>query len=102
VGLLAIRSKSILGILRAKYLLLELLSGLLIPTTFFPEPLRSILFASPFPHINFTPAALYLGKAHGLDAAKLLGLQLGWTVALLALGQWAWRASRRRITIQGG
>jgi ABC-2 type transport system permease protein len=102
VGLLAIRSKSILGILRAKYLLLELLSGLLIPTTFFPEPLRSILFASPFPHINFTPAALYLGKATGLDAAKLLGLQLGWTVALLALGQWAWRASRRRITIQGG
>jgi ABC-2 type transport system permease protein len=102
VGLLAIRSKSILGILRAKYLLLELLSGLLIPTTFFPEPLRSILFASPFPHINFTPAALYLGKATGLEAAKLLGLQLGWTAALLALGQWAWRASRDRITIQGG
>ena len=102
VGLLAIRSKSILGILRAKYLLLELLSGLLIPTTFFPEPLRSILFASPFPHINFTPAALYLGKATGLEAAKLLGLQLGWTTALLALGQWAWRASRDRITIQGG
>ena len=102
VGLLAIRSKSILGILRAKYLLLELLSGLLIPTTLFPEPLRSILLASPFPHINFTPAALYLGKARGLDAVKLLALQVGWTVALAVAGQWAWRASRRRITIQGG
>ncbi len=102
VGLLAIRSKSILGILRAKYLLLELLSGLLIPTTLFPEPLRSILFASPFPHINFTPAVLYLGKAQGGEAAKLLGLQIGWTLVLLALGQWAWRASRDRITIQGG
>ena len=102
VGLLAIRSKSILGILRAKYLLLELLSGLLIPTTLFPEPLRSILLASPFPHINFTPAALYLGKAQGLDAARLLALQVGWTVGLSAAGQWAWRASRRRITIQGG
>jgi ABC-2 type transport system permease protein len=102
VGLLVIRSKSILGILNAKYLVLELLSGLLIPTTFFPEPLRSILLASPFPHINFTPAALYLGKATGADAAKLLALQLGWTAALLAAGQWAWRASRERITIQGG
>ncbi len=102
VGLIAIRSKSILGILRAKYLALELLSGLLIPTTFFPEPLRSILFASPFPHINFTPAALYLGKATGAEAAKLLALQAGWTLALLALGQWAWQRSQQRITIQGG
>jgi ABC-2 type transport system permease protein len=102
VGLIAIRSKSILGILRAKYLVLELLSGLLIPTTLFPEPLRSVLFASPFPHINFTPAALYLGKATGLGAAKLLALQAGWTLVLLAIGQWAWRRSQQRITIQGG
>jgi ABC-2 type transport system permease protein len=102
VGLIAIRSKSILGILRAKHLVVELLSGLLIPTTLFPEPLRSILLASPFPHINFTPAALYLGKATGADAAKLLALQVGWTLALLALGQWGWRRSQERITIQGG
>ena len=102
VGLLAIRSKSILGILRAKYLVFELLSGLLIPTTLFPQPLRSILFASPFPHINFTPAALYLGQAAGGRALGLLALQAGWTAGLLALGQYAWRRSRRRITIQGG
>jgi ABC-2 type transport system permease protein len=102
VGLIAIGTKSILGILRAKYLVLELLSGLLIPTTLFPEPLKSVLLASPFPHINFTPATLYLGKATGSGAAGLLLAQAGWTVALLALGQWAWRRSRHRITIQGG
>ncbi|HEY4229501.1 MAG TPA: ABC-2 family transporter protein [Thermoanaerobaculia bacterium] len=102
VGLIAIRSKSILGILRAKYLLLELVSGLLIPTTLFPEPLRTLLLASPFPHINFTPAALYLGKVTGLEAARLLGLQAGWTVLLLWLGHLAWKRSQTRITIQGG
>ena len=102
VGLVAIRTKSILGILRAKYLALELLSGLLIPTTLFPEPFRTILFASPFPHMNYTPAALYLGQATGATAARLLGLQAAWTVALLALGQFLWRKSRARITIQGG
>jgi ABC-2 type transport system permease protein len=102
VGLIAIRTKSILGILRAKYLVLELLSGLLIPTTLFPQPFRSILFASPFPHINYTPAALYLGKATGFEAGRLLLLQAGWTVVLLALGQYVWRRSRHRITIQGG
>ena len=102
VGLIAIRTKSILGILRAKYLVLELLSGLLIPTTLFPQPLRSILLASPFPHINFTPATLYLGKATGGAAARLLLVQAGWTIALLLLGQVVWRRSRHRITIQGG
>ena len=102
VGLLAIRSKSILGILRAKYLVLELLSGLLIPTTLFPEPLRTILLYSPFPHINFTPATLYLGKATGLEALRLLALQAGWTAILLGVGHWAWKRSRLRITIQGG
>ena len=102
VGLIAIRTKSILGILRAKYLILELLSGLLIPTTLFPEPFRSALFASPFPHINYTPAALYLGKLDGAAAARMLALQAAWTVALLAAGQFAWRRSRARITIQGG
>ena len=102
VGLIAIRTKSILGILRAKYLVLEVLSGLIIPTTLFPQPFRSILFASPFPHINYTPAALYLGKATGTEAGRLLFLQAAWTVVLLGFGQIVWRRSQHRITIQGG
>jgi ABC-2 type transport system permease protein len=102
VGLIAIRTKSIQGVLRAKYLVLELLSGLLIPTTLFPEPLRSALFASPFPHINFTPAALYLGKFSRTEAVRSLAFQAGWTIALLGAGAILWRRSRRRITIQGG
>jgi ABC-2 type transport system permease protein len=102
VGLIAIGAQSIQGILRAKYMILELLSGLLIPTTLFPQPFRTILLASPFPHINFTPAALYLGKAAGWPAVRLLALQAGWALLLTAAGQAVWRRSRRRITIQGG
>ena len=102
VGLIAIRTKSIQGILRAKYLVLEILSGLVIPTTFFPEPFRTILLASPFPHMNYTPAALYLGKVTGVAAVRLLALQAAWTLVLLGAGQYLWRKSRTRITIQGG
>ena len=102
VGLIAIRTKSIEGILRAKYMVLELLSGLLIPTTLFPGPLRRVLFATPFPHINFTPAALYLGKTVGWEAAELLGIQAGWALLLLAAGRALWERARLRITIQGG
>jgi ABC-2 type transport system permease protein len=102
IGLIAIRTKSILGILRAKYFVLELLSGLLIPTTLFPEPLRTALMLSPFPHVNYTPAVLYLGKVSGAGAARLLAMQAAWAAGLLLLGRWGWRRSRRRITIQGG
>ena len=103
VGLIAIRSKSILGILRAKYLVLELLSGLLIPTTLFPEPLRTILLASPFPHINFTPGDALPRQGDGPRgrAAARRSRPAG-RVALLAARPVGVARSRQRITIQGG
>ena len=52
--------------------------------------------------MNYTPAALYLGKVTGAAAVRLLALQAGWTIALLVAGQYLWRKSRTRITIQGG
>ena len=33
-------------------------------------------------------------RLSGLEAARLLALQAGWTLVLLALGQWSWRRSR--------
>lgn len=102
VGLVAIRTKSILGFLRAKYLVLELLSGLLIPPSLFPEAVRPILFWLPFPHMNYTPGRIYLGLVAGREAAFALALQAGWTVALLALGRLLWRSTERHVELQGG
>ena len=81
VGLVAIRTTSILGVLRAKYLVLELLSGLLVPVAFFPEPVRKVLVWLPFLHMNDTPGRIWLGLATGADAARALALQAGWAVA---------------------
>lgn len=102
VGTLAIRLKSILGLLRAKYFLLELFSGLLLPISFFPHPFQVILQALPFQYISYVPVLLYLGKIRGLGIARALGVQLLWVVAMLALGHAMWRWSTRKITIQGG
>ncbi len=102
VGLVAIRTTSILGVLRAKYLVLELLSGLLVPVAFFPEPVRKVLVWLPFLHMNDTPGRIWLGLATGADAARSLALQAAWVVALLALGRLLWRATARRIEVQGG
>ena len=102
VGTLAIRLKSILGLLRAKYFLLELFSGLLLPISFFPHPFQLVLQVLPFQYISYVPVLLYLGKIQGLGIARALGLQLFWVAAMMALGHAMWRWSARRITIQGG
>ncbi len=102
VGTFAIRLKSILGLLRAKYFLLELFSGLLIPISFFPETFQKVLAVLPFQYISYVPVLIYLGKLQGLAILKALAIQLFWVVALLAAGDGLWRWSSRKITIQGG
>ncbi|MCL5006083.1 MAG: ABC-2 family transporter protein [Acidobacteria bacterium] len=102
VGTFAIRLKSILGLLRAKYFLLELFSGLLIPISFFPHVFQVALAFMPFQYISYIPVLLYLGKISGLGILRALGLQLFWVTAMIALGHGLWTWSSRKITIQGG
>jgi ABC-2 type transport system permease protein len=102
VGTFAIRLKSILGLLRAKYFLLELFSGLLIPISFFPRIFQTIFSAMPFQYISYIPVLIYLGKVSGVGILKALLLQVFWVFALLGLGNALWRWSSRKITIQGG
>jgi viologen exporter family transport system permease protein len=94
--------KSILGLLRAKYFLLELFSGLLIPISFFPHVFQTALAFMPFQYISYIPVLLYLGKISGMAIIKALAIQLFWVAAMIALGHGLWRWSSRRITIQGG
>jgi viologen exporter family transport system permease protein len=102
VGTFAIRLKSILGLLRAKYFLLELFSGLLLPISFFPQIFQKALAVLPFEYISYVPVLIYLGNLRGMALLKALGIQIFWVAALIALGDAMWRWSTRRITIQGG
>lgn len=101
-GTFSIRLISILGLLRAKYFLLELFSGLLIPISFFPQAFQTALSFMPFQYISYVPLLIYLGKLEGGAIWKALGIQIFWVAALLAVGDAMWRWSTRAITIQGG
>lgn len=101
-GTLAIRLTSILGLLRAKFFLLDLFSGLLIPISFFPSGVQKALAVMPFQYISYIPVLLYIGKITGAGILKALGLQLFWMLAMLGLGGLMWKWSSRKITIQGG
>jgi ABC-2 type transport system permease protein len=102
VGTFALRLQSILGLLRAKFFLLELFSGLLLPMTFFPHVVQKILAVMPFQYISYVPMLIYLGKLHGGGLARAIAIQVFWVAVLLAIGDGLWRWSTRKVIIQGG
>jgi ABC-2 type transport system permease protein len=102
IGTCAIPLTSILALIRAKYWLFELLSGVLIPMTFFPQTAQKILSLLPFEHIAYTPLQIYLGKLSRAQALHALATQWIWVIVLLALAQFWWNHWARRITIHGG
>ena len=102
VGSCAVSLKSILGLLRAKFWMQELLSGLLVPITLFPSPLREISGFLPFEHIGFTPMMIYLGRMSWGEIGRAFVLEWSWILFLFAFGAWFWRLLSRRITIHGG
>ena len=102
IGTCAIPLKSILALIRAKYWLIELLSGLLIPMAFFPDKIRILLAWLPFEHIAYTPLQIYLGKLDRAAALRALGIQWFWVIALMLLAHLWWSRASRKITIHGG
>lgn len=102
VGTCAIPLTSILSLIRAKYWLIDLLSGALIPIAFFPKTLRTISAWLPFEHIAYTPLQIYLGKLSPFEAVRAVALSWAWVAFLLWAGHAWWNRAVRKITIQGG
>lgn len=102
IGTCAVYLHSIFGLIRAKYVLVEILSGLVIPITFFPESLAKISQWLPFHLISFTPLMIYMGKFSDDELKTNLLMGLGWTFILLVLGQIFWKKALLKLTVQGG
>jgi ABC-2 type transport system permease protein len=102
IGTCAIPLKSILALIRAKQWLIELLSGLLLPMTFFPQKIQQILAWLPFEHIAYTPLQIYLGKLDRAHALRALATEWFWVFVLIILAHLWWSRTLRTITIQGG
>jgi ABC-2 type transport system permease protein len=102
VGTFALRLQSILGLLRAKFFLLELFSGLLLPISFFPGVFQKIFHLLPFEYISYVPMLIYLGKLNGSSLMRAICVQIFWVGVLLAFGNAMWGWSSRKVAIQGG
>ncbi|GJM45430.1 MAG: ABC transporter permease [Gemmatimonadota bacterium] len=102
VGTFALHLKSIMGLVRAKHVVMELLTGALIPLSFFPDSWRQVVEMLPFASITYVPVTIWMGMRQGEALVQALLVQVFWAVALYGLGVALWRHAIRRTTVQGG
>ncbi len=78
------------------------LGGLYVPIGLFPDYLRIVAAATPFPSIMMYPVDVLSGLGGAGSAAGLVLAQLGWLAGVAAIGQLLTRAGRQRLEVQGG
>lgn len=90
------------GISWSREAVINILAGTIIPLAMLPGWLQSIANVAPMRGIISTPLMIYLGKAEGPEAWRLLAIAAAWLVALWFFANWAWKAAFNRVEIQGG
>lgn len=78
------------------------LAGLFVPIDIFPQWLRILAEATPFPSMMMYPIDVISGRVTGLASVGLVAAQIGWLALVLAAGHAATRAGRHKLEVQGG
>ncbi|WP_227999138.1 ABC transporter permease [Nocardia australiensis] len=78
------------------------LAGLFVPVHMFPDWLRTVAHATPFPSILQSPIDIISGRVIGTDALMVVAAQVFWLLVIGALGRILLAAGSRRLEVQGG
>lgn len=101
-GLLAFFWLNVSGFLIAKRVVVDVLAGVFVPLTLYPDWAHRLLAWLPFQAISFLPGAAFTGRLPPGGWLRLVSVQAAW-VAFLALAVvLLWGAARRRLAVQGG
>jgi ABC-2 type transport system permease protein len=95
--LLDVRGANQLGILTAHFL-----CGAFVPIVFFPAWLETLCRLLPFAWMLQVPIEVWLGQHQGIELLEVYAAQLGWLLALVAIGRVVLRRAVRRVVVQGG
>jgi ABC-2 type transport system permease protein len=101
-GLAAFFVEYIFGFIFAKEAVLRLLSGQLIPLSFFPTGILAVFKFLPFAGMIYTPVMIYMGKYTINETFSNMTIQLVWIVILFIITQFLWKKAIKRLTILGG
>ncbi|MFJ8578576.1 ABC transporter permease [Micromonospora sp. NPDC093277] len=79
------------------------LTGLYFPLSFLPGWLETLLrYGTPFPSVLQIPLDVLVERDPAPTQLALVGVQVGWAVALLALCRLVQRRAEQRLVVQGG
>jgi ABC-2 type transport system permease protein len=90
------------GVAQLMTTVITMCSGLLVPLPLLPGWAQSVLAWLPFAGLFDLPFRIYAGPLASAQLGSVLARQLGWTVALIALGRWLLGRGVRRLVVQGG
>jgi ABC-2 type transport system permease protein len=102
VNLIAFWSLDIRGFIGLYLVIVAPFSGLYVPVHLFPDWLRTIAYATPFPSLLQFPIDVLSGRVLGLDAVVVVAMQAGWLVLLVVLTRVLMARAARRLVVQGG
>lgn len=93
---------SVWGIVTIKNVIVNILSGTLLPLWFMPNALKKVIEFTPFESIYFTPVKIYLGELSGREIAVSMAIQLVWIVLLWSVANIFWKKGVKKLVVQGG
>jgi ABC-2 type transport system permease protein len=90
------------GLMRAKRVIIDLFSGLLLPISFYPLWAQDVMKYFPFQAISYIPSMIFTEGMKGNEVLQAILLQGFWAIVLLIPIQLLWVLAKKRMIIQGG
>ena len=90
------------GVKFARQMISNVVSGALVPLTFFPLFLQDAFNLLPFQAVFYAPLSIYIGTVSGYAALAVIATQLAWIGIMFALTYAAWHFTVKRVVVQGG
>lgn len=101
-GILCFYTTAGFGLNTIRQVIVNFLSGTLIPLSFFPGIFERIVSLMPFAGMAQNPVLIMLMKVSYLDAFKLIGIGFIWLLILELFGWLLFNHASKKITVQGG
>ena len=90
------------GINQAREVIVNFLCGRLLPLSFFPGIVGTLVGYLPFAGISYYPVLILIGKVDLLTSLEYVGISLAWLVLLSIFAKLLFNHASKKITVQGG
>jgi ABC-2 type transport system permease protein len=90
------------GLIRAKRVIIDLFSGLLLPISFYPMWAQDVMSYLPFQAISYVPSMIFTEGFVGQEIYHAVLLQAVWVLILFIPIRLLWSLAKKHLIIQGG